>query len=523
MTDPNAPPDRRPDQTPDRTPDARSLSDAGDDPRSLRHLSHDIRAAMSDVIGGLRLVDPTRLDPQTQTQIDRVRAAADTLAALVDHVLFEAAGERPTIRDVGPVVLEDWLHGLAQRWRGPAAEQDRTFRIIREGRLPARLKVSPVALTRVVGNLVANALRHVSHGDVDVRISALPDGAVEVEVCDEGPGFPEAVLEGRAPRQPGATAGSGLGLRIARDLSRELGLALTLHNRAEGTGVAGARAMLRIGRELTDDTEMPYGPSQNVDLSGLRLLVAEDNLTNQTILRHMLEPMGAQTDFVEDGRSALRALSEVPYNLALLDIEMPEMSGLEVMEAVRAMPGKVAAMPLVAITAYVLRDNREAIYAAGADGIIGKPVPSAEDLGRAILRHVGDATQGNGDTGQPVLSEDTFLDRGRMDRLLEAAGPDGRAELLQRLGEDLAVTLEAMDRAVAQNDTAEMRAQTHILIAISGAVGADRLCHNAETLNIAAKRHSAERFAVLVPPIRADLVALIEEVAQRRANDSAGA
>lgn len=507
------------DAPPEGTLDASSLSDAGDDPRSLRHLTHDIRAAMSDVIGGLRLVDPARLDPQTQTQIDRVRAAADTLAALVDHVLFEAAGESPGPQDVGPVVFEDWLRGLSHRWRGPAAEQDRRFRVIREGPLPARLNLASMALTRVVGNLVGNALRHVSTGDVEVRVSALPDGAVEVEVCDQGPGFPDDILKGGAERRPAATAGSGLGLKIVRNLSQDMGLGLTLYNCEDG-----ARALLRIASDLTDDTEIPYTPSQAVSLSGLRLLVAEDNLTNQTILRHMLEPMGAETDFVEDGRSALNALTEARYDIALLDIEMPQMSGLEVMEAVRAMPGAVAAMPLVAITAYVLRDNREAIYAAGADGIIGKPVPSAEDLGRAILRHVGDATQEGGETGPLATAEEAaFLDRDRMDRLMEAAGPDGRAELLQRLGEDLAVTLAAMDRAVAENDTAEMRAQTHILIAISGAVGADRLCQNAETLNIAAKRHSTDRFAMLFPPIRADLVALIAEVAERQAKDAAGA
>ena len=493
--------------------DRGDVRDGAGDPRSLTHLAHDIRAAMSDVIGGLRLLEPDRLDAQTRTQIDRVQSAADTLASLVDHVLLEAAGERPMTQDRGPVVLEPWLAGIMHRWHGRATEQGRVLRITRSGDLPAHVKVSPVALTRLVGNLVSNALRHTQHGEVEVQVAAA-DGALEIHILDEGDGFPIEVLHGERPAQPSATAGSGLGLGIARGLSEELGIALDLSNHA-----GGACARLRLGPDLLEATPRQVETEQ-VSLAGLRVLVAEDNLTNQTILRMMLEKLGAEAEMVGDGRAALGALMERPFDIALLDIEMPEMSGLEVMEQVRALPGEAAAMPLVAITAYVLRDNREAIYAAGADGIIGKPVPTADDLGRAILRYVSNEPlpEGPDPLGdvQGGAEDAAFLDHACMDRLLEAAGPEGRGELLRHLSDDLQETLRAMERAVADHDADELRAQTHILIAISGAVGADRLCHYAEALNIAAKRRSAERSALLLPAIRTDLVALMEEVTRRR-------
>ncbi|MBF9043641.1 response regulator [Rhodobacterales bacterium HKCCE4037] len=487
------------------------------DKRALGHLSHDIRAAMSDVLGGLRLIDADWLDPRTRTQFDRVRASADTLAALVDHALFEASGEQPIARDQGPVVLEEWLASLEDRWRGQVSESGRSFRIHRYGDLPRQISVPPVQLTRVVANLIGNAFRHAANGDVTLDLAVGGDGALTISVQDQGAGYPQEVLEGRADGGMGDQAGSGLGLKIARELSAELGIELAIENRPQG-----ARATLRLAPALLvgDGTAAPEATLP--DLSALRIMVAEDNLTNQTILRHMMDDLGARTDFVMDGRAALRALTSDAYDIALLDIEMPEMSGLEVMEAIRAIPGEIAAMPLVAITAYVLRDNREAIYAAGADGIIGKPVSSAADLGHAILRHVG-VTSGDAILPDAAPNDAVVLDRTRMDDLMEAAGPEGRAELLLRLGEDLSTTLETLDRAVAEKDSREIRAQTHILIAISGAVGADRLCNASEALNIAVKRKAVERFASLFPALRADLVALIDEVARRRAEEDAGA
>jgi CheY-like chemotaxis protein len=217
----------------------------------------------------------------------------------------------------------------------------------------------------------------------------------------------------------------------------------------------------------------------------------------------------------------MAALGRERFDIALLDIEMPRMSGLEVMEHVRAASGDLAALPLVAVTAYVLRDNREAIYAAGADGIIGKPIASPAEFGRAILRHVG---QPAGETRPPdVLGGaglEVKMDFSRLERLLEAAGPEGSAELLARMTEDLQAVGQALDKGVAAADAEAVRAQTHILIAISGAVGAERLCQFAEVLNIAAKRSNHDQMPLILEHLQADLDDLIAVIRARRARVS---
>lgn len=501
-------------ERPSASPDVLSQELDRHAPEALQQLSHDIRSAMSDVLGGIRLVDTARLDPQALTQIDRVRAAADTLAALVDDALLTAAGETMIRQGQAQLTVETWITALDRRWRGRAAERGSLFGIVRHGALPERLNVSQVALDRIVGNLVGNALIHVAESTVRVELSCLPEQGFEIRVMDDGPGFPDRVLNGQDGAKASAN-GSGLGLHIVQQLSANLPASLDLSNLSP-SGHACARLMIPSDHVVWHAPVEPASPPP--DLRGLHILVAEDNLTNQTILRQMLDTMGAQTVFVTDGRAAADALERDRFDIALLDIEMPRMSGLEVMEQVRASGGAAAKIPLVAITAYVLRDNREAIYAAGADGIIGKPIASLGEFGRSILRHVGRAATPQDDSDVLVgMGFGPAMDATRLDRLLDAAGPQGAPELLDRVIEDLTAVEATLERAHGDGDLAEIRAQTHILIAISGAVGADRLCQLSEVLNIAAKRKKKEQLAQVYALLHADLEELLAVIAKRRA------
>ncbi|MBL4626874.1 MAG: response regulator [Roseicyclus sp.] len=485
----------------------------------LQQLSHDIRSAMSDVLGGIRLIDTPRLDPQTQTQIDRVRAAADTLAMLVDDALMTAAGEIPEKGVSRAVVMSDWLGNLDRRWAGRAAERGGGFSVQLIGDAPYRLLVPPIVLDRIIGNLVGNALVHGPGRDVVVELTGSPETGLEICVADQGPGFPAHVLDPSIRvGPPASTAGSGLGLGIVQELSAQISATLTLCN---DPATGGGRARLVIPAAKVDWSGGGAAPLSPADLSGLRILVAEDNLTNQTILRQMLDLMGAETVIVADGLAAMAALGGESFDIGLIDIEMPRMSGLQVMEQVRKGGGALAKMPLVAITAYVLRDNREAIYAAGADGIIGKPVASADDFGRTILRHVG-LPSGLPDT-QDVLSGtglEQKMDMDRLERLLAAAGHHGSTELLDRVVEDLNAVMANLDTGVADCSVPDIRSQTHILIAISGAMGADRLCQMAEVLNIAAKRRKMDQMAQIYAPLRQDLVDLLALIQARRVTAS---
>lgn len=492
---------------------------------TLQLFSHDIRSAMSDVVGGLRLIDKDRLDPDTCIQLDRVQAAGDTLAALVDAALMAAAGDTLIQSDADELDLDAWLDAQTGRWSGRATEFNSAFRLDAGGALPDRLVVPQVTLDRIVGNLISNALNHADGASVCLRVTAKAGGGLTLSVADSGPGYPEAVLSqiterGEAPPM-GDRAGSGLGLRIVAELSRQIGGRLDLYNAPGGGGVAA----LHLPEDRVRWQSQPGQTCTPPDLSGLRLLVAEDNLTNQTILRQILGTMNAEAVFVADGVAAVEMLEQQAFDLALIDIEMPRMSGIEVMRHIRTRDDAVSRMPLVALTAYVLRDNREAIYSAGADGIIGKPIASAPEFGRAILQHAGrpvglpdpdDVLKG----AAKDVGMGRKLDVERFQVLLETAEEAGsRDELLRRLCADLRAAEAVLAEAVADGNAPEIRAQTHILIAISGAVGAERLHRLSEVLNIAAKRGRMNDLAALHAPCAADLRDLINYVSRQDSSD----
>jgi len=123
-------------------------------------------------------------------------------------------------------------------------------------------------------------------------------------------------------------------------------------------------------------------------LSGMQILLAEDNPTNQMVAMQMLESLGADVALAVDGAEALEMLQQQHYDVALIDIEMPRISGIDLIRRLRSLDGDLAEMPLIALTAYVMREHRAAIDEAGADGIIAKPILSIEQFGDDIIGYV---------------------------------------------------------------------------------------------------------------------------------------
>lgn len=488
-------------------------------PQSLRLFTHDIRAAMSDILGGLRLMDADRLDPETRAQLERVRIAGETLAELVDAALAEASGEGAAPPDGRGVSLSGVLAATEMRWTGSAQEAGGAFRITRGAGLPERLAVPRVALDRILGNLIGNALSHGAGGTAELSVLPSDERGIIFRVSDEGPGFSAAALArlagpaGGMGGEEAPTGQSGLGLHIARNLAAEIGGRIDIANRVP----RGATVTLHLPADrlvpVAEDAAAP-------DLSGLSVLLAEDNETNRMIACRILTHMGARVEVAADGVEALNMIDGAAFDIALVDIEMPRMSGIEVMQAVRARTDERRSLPLVALTAYVLLDNREAIYAAGADGIIAKPIRSGPEFGRAVLRHAGRGGDG-GQAPAAAARDDTAqaarMDTDRLDRLLAHAGTDGAAELLARMAEDLSDVRARLAAAVEARDGAVIRAQTHVLVSLAGAAGADRLRHMAEALNIAARRGRMADVPAIWAPCDADLAALVSLIDTRRA------
>lgn len=467
-------------------------------PRSMRDfdagkmtlLGHDLRAAVADIIGGLRLIDYRVVDEATRLQLERVRASGEILARLLEQGLAEILGE-DDFAATHPANLQmpRFLYDIEMRWSGRAREKGLGFRMTVAENVPAVLTLDRMALERVLSNLLSNAIKYTDAGVVSLDVSMAQSGALRLSVTDEGPGFSaEALarlfeLKGR----PDGTSkpGEGLGMHITRNMAGQLGGTISVENLAGGRGS-------RVTLDLPPETWTIAAAERAVelpDLSRTKVLVAEDNPTNQTIMSHMLAKMGAQFEIAADGVEALHWLERETFDLALIDIEMPRMNGLDVIRTLRARINGHGRphMPVIAITAYVLRANRDAIYAAGADAILAKPLAGLETFGLAIANTLG-RVQDAGKDPVPLPQAEDALDRSTFDRLIDVAGPESARELLDRLSGDLGKCEQGLKTGIAAGDLASVRSETHVLIALAGAVGARRLQALAQTLNAAAHR-----------------------------------
>ncbi len=484
------------------------------DPARVSLLNHDLRAAVSDIMGGLRLIDQTTLDPATRLQLERVRTAAEGLARLMELALT-AMGGADEFTDQPPrtIQLDRFLRDVEMRWSGRAREQGLSFELMQAADLPPLLMIDRIALERVLSNILSNAIKYTDAGTVSMQVQCPPGGGLQFIVRDAGPGFSRAALAQlfRRDGRPRGTIkpGTGLGMHISHKMTRRLGGELEVRNADDGRG-AIVTLTLPPDAIAADTIDLPAnGPTNLPDLTRQRVLVAEDNPTNQAILGQMLTRLGAEFEIAGDGAQALHLLEREHFDLALVDIEMPFLSGIEVIRALRARTDAQGQIPVLAVTAYVLRANREAIFAAGADGILAKPVTGIDPFGQAIAEVVRKSGAPAAADGTAATADDSGFDHARFQGLMAVAGPEGARELLDRVVEDLRRVEREIVQALAEGDRAEIRAQTHVLIAVSGAVGAVRLQGMAQELNARAHDRDAPDLTTLGEELLTELDQMI--------------
>lgn len=271
-------------------------------------------------------------------------------------------------------------------------------------------------------------------------------------------------------------------------------------------------------------SEAPRAQSAGVArLRGKRILLAEDNLTNQMVATQMLEALGVQVDVANDGAEALEMLDRKSYDIFLIDIEMPRVSGLEVIREIRGRKKPFCDAPLIALTAYALREHREKIADAGADGLIPKPLIGIDQFGRDILVFVdraasrapeggfgGGRGEGGGDRapeGRVTMSVYSALE--------EAIGAESMVDLLGKVDADLEAAQRDVAHSVSSRDMESLRGATHVLISVAGAIGAQRLQMLAQRLNVAAHGHGKDDVAALAAEAETEIVAVRGFVGER--------
>lgn len=344
----------------------------------LRTISHELRTPVTVLIGSAELLARKHLGEQERELLaDRFLRGARQLLGLLDNVLdiakIEAGRLEPQSAAFLPALL---LDDVRQTFAAAVAQKGLRFTVNGAGDLP-EVVGDPLRLRQILVNLVSNALKYTADGEIGLRaaIAQLPSGVVlRISVSDTGAGIAEGEREklfvpfSRTSSSHG-TDGTGLGLHLSSRLAEALGGSLRLAWSAPGEG---SRFDLEV--PVTFATFVAPAPAPQhaaKPLTSLRVLLADDNADILALYTELLQTEGADVTAASDGAAAYHLAQGGNFDVVLMDVHMPVMSGLE---AARRLRGGGYAGPLLALTADVASDHRAECLAAGYSDFISKPV-----------------------------------------------------------------------------------------------------------------------------------------------------
>lgn len=362
----------------------------------VANMSHEVRTPLNGILGIAQLLSRTKLDPDQRELVDTLERSGQSLLGVVNQILDFSKLEagKVTLHPV-PTEVARLLDEVIGLFRVAAQVKGLKFSAVISPDCPPCVLVDGQHLRQILHNLVGNALKFTDQGEVEISASPLPNG-VSLVVRDTGPGLeasqiadlfqPFSQVDRSTTRRHG---GTGLGLAISRQLAEAMGGTLSVDS-SLGSGTAFCVSVpAPLAQVVLSPNRQPSGAWLRP--RSLRILVAEDNRVNWLVMQKILLHLGQRCEHVGTGKEALQAVRDRAFDLVFMDVQMPDMDGLEATRCIRTeLP--VDRQPwIVALTASVLAEQRAACEAAGMDDYLSKPL-QIDSVSEALRRHAATAS-----------------------------------------------------------------------------------------------------------------------------------
>jgi len=484
----------------------------------MARMTHEMRTPLSAIIGLSNLALPETHNPKLTDYLVKIRTSAKALLDVVDDITDFSRLEKG-VADVLPVPcdLVAMLDHVVERFAESARQKGLVLRTRLDPDAPTRLLADTVRLEQILGHLVGNAVKFTVDGEVLLAARCLGregrTARLEFSVRDTGIGMaPETIpamlesftqADGSLSRPYG---GTGLGLAIV-----QRGVTL-LGGDLHAESALGRGTLFSFALDLQLDGSKPQHPSETASphpaphpgaaagppLAGARILLVEDNSINQQVAREILERFGARVAVARHGGEAVDMVQAAGYDVVLMDVQMPVMDGLAATRHIRALP-QLADLPIVALTAHALTEDRDRCLAAGMNDYLTKPIDADQllaTLGQWIAPAASVSKGPDDRTGPSLIIEpDHRMDRPETPPADQEAGLD-RAAALARLGgnerllrsvaaeftQDYAACATTLRQALAAGDLDAARRLAHTVKGVAGNIAADALAAAARDL-----------------------------------------